>query len=189
MQLELDLCRGIPMLYLSKSFIINLQADPTSGTSRWRHAYICEVCSKIEILYMKVSERNKRACHLPPSFLNNNRPLGSSLLRDGLGLTLKPLPRQLILVEVVVRLVPDLRVVIVHPLELGIVQQRGLDKVAANGSHGNVLEAEPLLVAKLVGGLDLTGHDDVCKRVNWCTSTRARKQDSLSMRIPNLPSS
>lgn len=67
--------------------------------------------------------------------------LSSHLFRDWLGFALKPLLRQLIRVEVVVCLVPDLSMVVVHPLKLGIAQQGWLNQVAANGCHSNMLEA------------------------------------------------
>lgn len=85
----------------------------------------------------------------------------TDLFRDGLSLALKPLRGQLVLIEEVVRLVPHLGVVVIHPLDLGVAQQRRLDQVAADGSHGDMFKAQPLLVAKLVGCVDLARHDNV----------------------------
>lgn len=106
-----------------------------------------------------------RRCILRLMFKYHHQPC-NTLFRDGLGLALEPLPRQLILFKVVVCLLPDLSVVVVHPLELSITQQRWLNEVTTNGSHGNMLETEPLLVAELMGGLDLTSHDNVCEYSN-----------------------
>lgn len=90
-----------------------------------------------------------------------NHPRNTILFRDRLGFALKPLQGQLIIVEEVVSLVPHLGVIVVHPLQLSIAEQRWLDQVAANGGHSNMLKAQPLLVAKLVRCVYLAAHNNV----------------------------
>lgn len=84
-----------------------------------------------------------------------------TLFRDRLGLTLEPLLCQLIRVEVMVCLIPHLGMVVVDPLKLGIAQQGWLDQVAANRCHSNMLEAQPLLVAKFVSSINLACQDNI----------------------------
>ena len=84
-----------------------------------------------------------------------------SLLGDGLSLSLKPIPRPFVIYEEVVGLLPDFRVVLVHPLDLSIAQKRWLNEVTVNGSHGSVLKAQPRLITKIVRCLHFTGHNDI----------------------------
>lgn len=117
-----------------------------------------------------------------------NKVRNTTLFRDRLGFALKPLQGQLIVVEEVVSLVPNLGVVVIHPLQLRIAKQRRLDQVATNGGHRNVFKAQPLLVAELVGCVDLAAHNNVwniCQYVDLVKKTGGL----LSMRMPNLPSS
>jgi len=64
-----------------------------------------------------------------------------NLFRDGLSLTLEPRASQIIRLEEVLCLGPDLSVVVVYPLKLSVAQKRWFDQVTTDGSHGNVLEA------------------------------------------------
>ena len=64
-----------------------------------------------------------------------------SLFGDGLGLSLKPIPRPFVIYDEVVSLLPDFRVVLVNPLDLSVAQKRWLNEVAVNRSHSSVLKA------------------------------------------------
>lgn len=93
--------------------------------------------------------------------LNKYRHAICTLFRNGLSLTLKPLLRQLVVVKEVVCLIPDLSMVVIHPLDFGVAQERWFNEVTTDGCHGNVFKAEPLLVTELVGRVDLATHNNV----------------------------
>jgi len=60
-----------------------------------------------------------------------------------------------------VRLCPNLSMVVIDPLQFCVAEQGWLNQVAPQGSHGDMFEAQPLLVAELVGGVDLTAHYNI----------------------------
>lgn len=111
---------------------------------------------------------NFHAFHTPPSGsspLPSEGTLPSNLLR----LPLQPRPRPLLAhvsVRVIVlekrfRLLTDLVVVGVDPVELGGGEEVEEEEAAAEGHHGDVFEAEVGFVAESVGGGDFARHDDV----------------------------
>lgn len=83
------------------------------------------------------------------------------LFRNRLRLPLEPVPCVLIIFKEVVSLLPNLRMVLIHPLNLDIRQEGWLDEVIVDGCHCNVLEAQPCLVAKVMVCLHFARHDDV----------------------------
>lgn len=58
-------------------------------------------------------------------------------------------------------LLPDLCVIVVHPFDLGVAQERGFDQFLTKGSHGNVFKAQPWPFAEAVRGLHLASDDDI----------------------------
>lgn len=84
-----------------------------------------------------------------------------SLFGDGLGLSLKPIPRPFVIYEEVVSLLPDFRVILVHPLDLSVAQKGRINEVTVNRRHGSMLKAQPCLLTEVVRCLHFTGHDDI----------------------------
>lgn len=93
----------------------------------------------------------------PTPFPHPPSPANSKLPR----LPLQPRPRPLVAVEERFRLVPDLEVVGVDPGALERGEEVEAEEAAAEGHHGDVLEAEVGFVAEGVGGGDFARHDDV----------------------------
>lgn len=84
-----------------------------------------------------------------------------------LRLPLQPLPRPLALVVAVekrFRLLTDLGVIGVDPVELGRGEEGEVEETATERHHGDVLEAEVGLVPEAVLGVGFAGHDDVWSR-------------------------
>lgn len=90
---------------------------------------------------------------------------GGGLQSKPLRLPLQPLPRPLALVAVEkrFRLLTDLGVIGVDPVELGRGEEGEVEETAAEGHHGDVLEAEVGFVPEGVLGVGFAGHDDVWK--------------------------
>lgn len=83
------------------------------------------------------------------------------LLGDGLRLALEPASRQFIIYKEVLGLLPDLSVVLVHPLHFRVGQKRRLDEVTVDRCHGSMLKAQPCLVTKIVCCLHFTRYYEV----------------------------
>ena len=66
--------------------------------------------------------------------------LASNLER--LCLSLQPSRRQLIILEVLLRLRPDISIVVIEPGLFGAGEEAGVDKLAAVRHHSDVLEPE-----------------------------------------------
>ena len=85
----------------------------------------------------------------------------ASSFGNGLCFPLEPAARVFIAVEEVVGLLPDLRMIVVHPFELSITEKRRFNQIATNRGHCDMFEAQPRFVAKLVRGLHLTCHNNI----------------------------
>ena len=82
-------------------------------------------------------------------------------LRDGLSLPLKPTAGVGVIFEKVLSLLPDFRMIVVHPLEFAVAQKGRFDQVATDGGHRNVLKAQPRPVTELMRSFNFARHDDV----------------------------
>lgn len=57
--------------------------------------------------------------------------------------------------------------VVIDPFGLRSSQKRGFDELAAQGSHGDMSEAQEWLVTKIVGSLNLMDHNYVYVGVSF----------------------
>jgi hypothetical protein len=88
-------------------------------------------------------------------------PQGIQSRPKSLRLLLQPPRRPLIPLEVPRRLLPNLLMILINPLLLVFRKQFHVNKLLTQRGHGDMLEAEPGLVAELVGRGYFTGHDDI----------------------------
>lgn len=76
----------------------------------------------------------------------------------------EPVERQFIALEKVLGLLPDFRMVVVHPLDLRLCQERRINQALSQGHHRHMFEAEIWLVSESVRRFHFLGNDHVCKQ-------------------------